>query len=95
MADAVAPVTGDPSSNAEVDKAEARVGQPLNAKWTLESLLGVGGMGAVYAAKHRNGSRAAVKLQVTWTSVQTCPEGGVTRLGASCWTMLPMPSCPT
>jgi len=62
MADAVAPVTGDPSSNAEVDKAEARVGQPLNAKWTLESLLGVGGMGAVYAAKHRNGSRAAVKL---------------------------------
>ncbi len=34
----------------------------MNAKWTLESLLGVGGMGAVYTAKHRNGSRAAVKL---------------------------------
>ncbi|MBX3188048.1 MAG: serine/threonine protein kinase [Labilithrix sp.] len=42
--------------------AEARVGETLNAKWSLEQLLGVGGMGAVFAAKHRNGSRAAVKL---------------------------------
>jgi hypothetical protein len=42
--------------------AAARVGHALNAKWTLERLLGVGGMGAVYAAKHRNGASAAVKL---------------------------------
>ena len=45
-----------------VKAAEARVGSALNAKWSLESLLGVGGMGAVFAAKHRNGTRAAVKL---------------------------------
>src|SRR6202044_2927349 len=31
-------------------------------KWRLDTLLGVGGMAAVYAATHRNGSRAAVKL---------------------------------
>ncbi|HEY8075964.1 MAG TPA: serine/threonine-protein kinase, partial [Labilithrix sp.] len=45
-----------------VEIAQARVGQALNAKWTIEKLLGVGGMGAVYAASHRNGARAAVKL---------------------------------
>ena len=45
-----------------VKAAEARVGTTLNAKWSLERLLGVGGMGAVFAATHRNGTRAAVKL---------------------------------
>jgi len=34
----------------------------LNDKWTLERLLGAGGMGAVYAGLHRNGARAAVKV---------------------------------
>jgi serine/threonine-protein kinase len=34
----------------------------LGGKWTLESLLGVGGMAAVYAAIHRNGKRVAVKI---------------------------------
>jgi serine/threonine protein kinase len=34
----------------------------LGGKWTLESLLGVGGMAAVYAATHRNGKRVAVKM---------------------------------
>jgi serine/threonine-protein kinase len=43
-------------------RAEARVGSVLHDKWTLERLLGVGGMGAVYAARHRNGARAAVKI---------------------------------
>jgi serine/threonine-protein kinase len=42
--------------------ARARVGSVLDGKWTLETLLGVGGMAAVYAARHRNGARAAVKL---------------------------------
>ena len=47
----------------EVDpRAEERVGSVLHEKWTLERLLGVGGMGAVYAARHRNGARAAVKV---------------------------------
>ncbi|MBX3216313.1 MAG: serine/threonine protein kinase [Labilithrix sp.] len=43
-------------------QAEERVGSVLHEKWTLERLLGVGGMGAVYAARHRNGARAAVKV---------------------------------
>lgn len=34
----------------------------LDEKWTLERILGSGGMGAVYAARHRNGARAAVKV---------------------------------
>jgi serine/threonine-protein kinase len=42
--------------------ARARVGAVLNAKWTLERLLGVGGMAAVYAGRHRNGARAAIKV---------------------------------
>jgi serine/threonine protein kinase len=43
-------------------EADARVGRVLNEKWTLERLIGVGGMAAVYGGKHRNGARAAVKL---------------------------------
>ena len=34
----------------------------LDGKWTLNRLLGVGGMAAVYAGTHRNGARAAIKL---------------------------------
>jgi serine/threonine-protein kinase len=44
------------------EDALAREGTVLNEKWTLVRLLGIGGMGAVYVAKHRNGARAAVKL---------------------------------
>jgi serine/threonine protein kinase len=43
-------------------RARERVGTVLGDKWTLERLLGVGGMAAVYAARHRNGARAAVKV---------------------------------
>jgi serine/threonine protein kinase len=47
----------------EIDReASERVGTVLNEKWTLERLIGVGGMAAVYAARHRNGALAAVKL---------------------------------
>ena len=42
--------------------AQERVGSVLNDKWTLERLLGVGGMAAVYAGRHRNGARAAIKV---------------------------------
>ena len=38
------------------------MGSVLNEKWTLERLLGIGGMAAVYAARHRNGAKAAVKV---------------------------------
>ena len=40
----------------------ARVGSIIKGKWTVEGLLGVGGMAAVYAASHRNGQRAALKI---------------------------------
>lgn len=42
--------------------ADARLGRVLDGKWKLERMLGVGGMASVYAARHRNGARAAVKM---------------------------------
>ncbi len=43
-------------------KAGERLGQWIRRKYHLESLLGVGGMATVYAARHRNGSRVAIKI---------------------------------
>src|SRR5215472_15458593 len=40
----------------------ARVGNTIKGKWHVDALLGVGGMAAVYAASHRNGQRAALKI---------------------------------
>jgi serine/threonine protein kinase len=42
--------------------AAARVGTTLCHKWTLEKLLGVGGMAAVYVASHKIGRREAIKI---------------------------------
>ena len=39
-----------------------RVGAPLADKWRLDRILGIGGMAAVYAATHHNGSTAALKV---------------------------------
>src|SRR5271167_2970396 len=50
------------ASDPLVARAQARVGSTLRDKWRLDVLLGVGGMAAVYAATHRNKSRAAVKV---------------------------------
>ncbi len=44
------------------ERAHERVGKTLNDKWTLEKLVGIGGMAAVYAGVHRNGARAAIKV---------------------------------
>jgi serine/threonine protein kinase len=46
------------------DDAEysARLGKTLGGKWKLDRLIGVGGMAAVYAASHRNGAQAAIKI---------------------------------
>jgi len=40
----------------------SRVGAVLKDKWHIDALLGEGGMAAVYAATHRNGSRVAIKM---------------------------------
>lgn len=45
-----------------VVRSRQRVGQVLREKWRLDVLLGVGGMAAVFAATHRNGSRVAIKI---------------------------------
>lgn len=45
-----------------LQECQARVGSVLAGKWTLEALIGVGGMAAVYAARHRNGATAAIKM---------------------------------
>jgi serine/threonine protein kinase len=52
----------DAAGLSEDERAAQRVGRAIKGKWTLESLLGVGGMAAVYAASHRNGQRAALKI---------------------------------
>src|SRR5207237_824031 len=41
---------------------ELRVGTVLHDKWRLERLIGIGGMAAVYAARHRVGTQAAIKI---------------------------------
>lgn len=40
----------------------ARSGTVIGGKWRVEHLLGQGGMADVYAATHRNGKRAALKI---------------------------------
>jgi serine/threonine protein kinase len=44
------------------DDPEARLGQTLQGKWHVDRVLGMGGMGTVYEATHRNGRRVAIKL---------------------------------
>ena len=39
-----------------------RIGEVLHGKWRLDSFIGRGGSADVYAATHRNGKRAAVKI---------------------------------
>ena len=41
---------------------EKRIGTVLKGKWTLERLLGVGGMAAVYVGVHKIGRREAIKI---------------------------------
>jgi serine/threonine-protein kinase len=49
------------SSPQEIE-AQRLVGTVLGGKWTIDTLIGMGGMASVYAATHRNGRRAAIKL---------------------------------
>jgi serine/threonine-protein kinase len=52
-------MSGTPNKS---ESARGRVGSVLKDKWRLDALLGVGGTAAVYAASHRNGKRAAIKI---------------------------------
>ena len=45
-----------------VKQALKRVGTVLRKKWTVDKLIGLGGMASVYAATHRNGKRVAIKM---------------------------------
>ena len=61
MVDPVKP----PKATASLSKGgnpTARVGTTIKGKWRIDALLGSGGMAAVYAATHRNGQRAALKI---------------------------------
>lgn len=42
--------------------ANERIGTRIGDKWHLDRLLGIGGCASVYAATHRNGAKAAVKI---------------------------------
>lgn len=42
--------------------ARSRVGAWLREKYRIDRVLGIGGMGAVYGATHRNGRQVAIKL---------------------------------
>jgi hypothetical protein len=43
-------------------RAQRRIGAVLRGKYTLEAVLGVGGMATVYLGVHRNGHKVAVKM---------------------------------
>ncbi|MBW2528852.1 MAG: serine/threonine protein kinase, partial [Deltaproteobacteria bacterium] len=44
------------------EEFKARVGTKLRGKWSLDRLIGIGGMAAVYAATHKIGRTDAIKL---------------------------------
>ena len=46
----------------ENDHSKSRIGSVLRGKWTLEKLLGEGGMAAVYVGVHKIGRRDAIKI---------------------------------
>jgi len=50
------------SGDEELEQAQSRVGRTIRGKWTLDSLIGIGGMAAVYAATHKLGRRDAIKI---------------------------------
>jgi serine/threonine-protein kinase len=54
-----------------VARAAKRLGAVLNEKYTLDRVLGIGGMATVYAATHRNGKEFAVKVLHADLSMRT------------------------
>lgn len=52
-----------PEKLSPAKQAARRVGTDLTEKWHIDRVLGVGGMGAVFGATHKNnGTRAAIKV---------------------------------
>ncbi len=54
-----------------VERSNARLGTLLRGKYTLNRVLGIGGMATVYAATHRNGKEFAVKVLHADLSLRT------------------------
>jgi tRNA A-37 threonylcarbamoyl transferase component Bud32 len=54
-----------------VERARQRIGTVVSGKWTIDRLIGVGGMAVVYAATHRNKKRAALKMLHAGLSVDS------------------------
>jgi serine/threonine protein kinase len=52
----------DLASRIAVAQARRRIGTTLRGKWTIDGLLGIGGMAQVFAGTHRNGRRIAIKM---------------------------------
>ncbi|WP_437939825.1 serine/threonine protein kinase [Sorangium sp. So ce341] len=50
------------SDDPQLAHCTARIGTVLRGKWRIDSLIGVGGMAAVYEATHRIGRRCAIKI---------------------------------
>lgn len=53
---------GEVKEDLRLGSIHARIGQTLAGRWTLLDVLGIGGAGSVYRARHRNGRLAAVKI---------------------------------
>lgn len=52
----------DAAADADEKMATERIGRVLGGRWTLERLIGVGGMAAVYSARGNGHERAALKV---------------------------------
>jgi serine/threonine protein kinase len=59
------------SDDAHVQQAKQRLGTVLCGKYTVDRILGVGGMAVVYAATHRNQKQVAIKMLHAELSLHT------------------------
>jgi eukaryotic-like serine/threonine-protein kinase len=55
-------MAGDADEDELLRRAQKMIGAVVKHKWTIERLIGVGGMAVVYQATHRNKKRVAIKM---------------------------------